>query len=296
MLKHKLHLTKIFNIYITKKFSVNLWVLPVFLCSIIGGYSDIFSLAYITALLHEMAHVLSARLLKVSVSEVRIYPFGVNAKLSSNYIRSSEKEFIIAFAGPLMNIILFWCSIMFKNVLGAELSVYCADLNLAMCAINLVPSLPLDGGRMLKSIITSRYGIIRSYNFMLKLSKIIIIILISVSVIFFFVSDFNFSLILISAFLLQNLCAEQQNVSIITLKEILSNRTKLSDAQEYPSKSICVSYDSPARTILKHLSYDYYYIIHITDSDSKIIKTVTETEVLSTLTQKGIRTIYRDIV
>ena len=295
MLKHKLHLTKIFNIYITKNFSVNIWVLPVFFCSIIGGYSNIFLVAYITALLHELAHVFSAKLLKVSVSEVRIYPFGITARLSNNYIRSSEKEFIIAFAGPLMNIILFWCSIILKVFLGTELSVYCSDLNLAMCAINLVPALPLDGGRMLKSILTSRYGIIRSYDFMLKLSKVIIIILISVSVIFFFVTDFNFSLVLISAFLLQNLCAEQQTVSIITLKEILNNRSKLSDATEYPSKSICVSCDSPARTILKYLSYDYYYIVHITDSDSKIIKTVTETEVLTALTQRGIRTLYGDI-
>ncbi len=291
----KLQFSRIFNIYITKKFSINIWVVPTFIFSAAGGYADMFFLAYATALFHELSHVFTAKLMKVSVSEVRIYPFGVNAKLSRSYIQSSEKEFLIAFAGPLSNLLLFWMVMIIKSFTDSELLSYCADLNLAMCAVNLVPALPLDGGRMLKSMLTSKYGIIRSYNFMLKLSRGIVIVLMTASVIFFFVSSFNFSLILISAFLLQNLCTEQQALSVIALKEILNSSNKFSSNTEYPTKIICVSGNMPARRILKFLSYDYCYVVHITDSESKIIKTVTESQVLTALTKHGLRTLYRDV-
>lgn len=291
----KVTFTKIFNLRITNKFSVNIWVLLVFLCSLWGGYYIPFLLAYICALLHELAHILTAKAMNISVSELIIYPFGINARLNSSYIRSSEKEFVIAFVGPFMNILLVFIGIMLNNFIPSKLSVYFTDLNLLMCALNLIPTLPLDGGRMLKSILTTKYGIIRAYNFMIKLSRIIIIVLLLLAFLYFFVSDFNFSLVLISAFLLQNLCIEQQTISIIALKEILNNRSKLAENREYPVKNLCVCENTCARTLLKHLTYDYYYIVHIIDAESKITKTITETEVLSTLTQKGIRIRYKDI-
>ena len=164
-----------------------------------------------------------------------------------------------------------------------------------MCIINLIPALPLDGGRLLKSVLTPRLGIIRAYNLMLRLSRIAVFILLFAAILIFFIYDFNFSLILISAFLLQNLCSEQKAVTVITLKEILGSKDKLTEASHTRVKVLCVSDRLPARTILSKLSYDCFYVIHITDSSCRIIKTVTETEVLSKLTEKNIRIKYADV-
>lgn len=281
---------KIFNIPILPFVRINIWTLPIFVFSFLGGYLKAFIFAYLSSFLHELAHILCAILLKVKISGVFIYPFGISAKLKNGYIRSSEKEFLIAFSGPFLSLVLFF---IFSG-LGIDFKVL-ADINLSLCLINLLPSLPLDGGRMLKSILTERFGIIRAYNFMLRLSKVSICILLLFDGALIFISGFNFSLILISAFLLQNLTFEQKAVPLIALREILKSREVLSDIKNMRIKHLCVKAESTASGILKSLSYDHFYLINVIDKNSHIIKTLTETEVLNSLIANGIRTKYKDI-
>lgn len=291
----KIQLPKTFEIKLGSHLVINIWFIPVAVCAFAGGYINIFSAAFTIALLHELSHVLCAYHLGISVSRITIYPFGVAAQLSGEYIKSSEKEFLIAFSGPFLNIILFWICIILAKLFSFDILNFCIDINIAMAVVNLIPALPLDGGRMLKSILASQFGIIRAYNFMMHLSRTLICALGIFAVYLFFSSDFNFSLILISAFLFQNLSREQKSISHITLSEILNNSNKLKSRNMYKTKVICTSEDAFASIILRHLSYDYFCIVHIADQNSSIVKTLSETQVLSALTTQGIRIKFKDI-
>ncbi len=284
-----------FNIPITKHLKINIWFFPMLFSAIIGGYADIFSIAYAVAFFHEISHVFCAHVLNVPVSNIIIYPFGMCAELSDEYIKNSEKEFLIAFSGPLFNIILALFCLVLNDFFKHSLLIYCIDINIAMCIINILPSLPLDGGRMLKSILTIRYGILRSYNFMLKISKLIIFFLVFTAIFLLVVSRFNFSLILISAFLMQNICSEQKTITLITLKEILCSKDNPQIISNTPTKLLSATKNIPARSLLSKLSYDYFYVINIIDESGKIIKTITETEVVSKLVSDGTRIKYGDI-
>lgn len=287
---------EIFDISIGKFIKINIWTIPMFVFSTLGDYGDIFLLAYISSALHELAHIICARALSVDISYIKIYPFGITARLKSEYIRSSEKEFWISAAGPLCSMILFWCFAFLKSLYSTYLFSFLFDINFAICCINLLPCLPLDGGRMLKSILTVRFGIIRAYKYTLSVSKIILALLVVFAISLIFVSKFNFSLVLISAFLLQNLAFEQQVISVITLREILSNRQKSEFSERLPAKILCVHENRPASGILRHFTYDCFYIVNVMNKDSKIISTLTEVEVLDSLLKNGIRTKYRDII
>ncbi len=285
---------KIFDIPIGKKLKINIWVFPTIIASVYGGYTQLFFVSYLSAALHELAHIICAHFLKVGISYVNLYPFGISARLKSSYIQSAEKEFLVAIAGPFCSLLLFWLFSSLYAIYGQPLLLYSADTNLALSLINLIPVLPLDGGRILKALLTSRFGIIRSYNFMLKLSRIATLILL-VSAIIFVITVQNFSLILISAFLLQNLVWEQHSLSLITLKEVLASKEKVNLKNILPAKVICVSEEALASSILKILSYDRFYLINTIDKNCKITKTLTESEVLSALTQTGIRIKFKDI-
>ncbi len=291
----KLKLPKTFDITLGSHFAVNVWFIPVAVCALLGGYGNLFFAGFTIALLHELAHVFSARRLGISVSQITVYPFGIAAQLSAEYIKNSEKEFIIAFSGPFFNIILFWLCVMISKYLPYDTLQFCLDINIAMALVNLIPTLPLDGGRMLKSILTSQIGIIRAYNFMLRLSRILICALGTFAVYIFISSGFNFSLVLISAFLLQNLSREQRSISRITLNEILTNSQKLKSRNTYKTKVICVTEETVVSILLRHLSYDYFCIVHVADKNCTITKTLSETQILAALTQKGVRTKFRDI-
>ncbi len=291
----RLPLKKLNKIHIFPFLRINVWFIPVALCSFLGEYSVIFFTAFGIAALHELMHVLCAVFLKVPVSHITVYPFGIAAHLSSGYINHSQKEFFIAFAGPFINLVMYWIFSIIHIRTGSDFPRYCADINLAMCAVNLIPALPLDGGRMLKSILTAKYGILRSYNFVLKLSKVLIVILLVLAVTVFIVSSFNFSLILISAFLLQNISHEYAALSHIALREILENSQKIKKHEVFFTKNYCVKKNTRASVILKYLSYDYYCIFHILDENSSLTSTVTETAVLSALTEHGIRIKFSDL-
>lgn len=288
-------LSKIFEIPIGKHLKFSIWLIPTVICAIYGGYGQSFAVAYLAAILHEAAHIACARAVSVSVSRIELYPFGISARLKSGYIQSSEKEFLITFAGPAFSLLLYWVCIILYGFIKLNFFKFGADINLCLCLVNLIPVLPLDGGRMLKSLLTARFGIIRAYNFAIKLSRVLIILLFICAGIIFFISDFNFSLILISAFLLQNLCGEQHAVSTVTLREILKSPEKAENCHSLPVRTLCVKENRTASGILRYLSYDCFYIVHTLDKKSRIVKTLTETQILTALTENGIRTKYGDI-
>lgn len=284
----KTQLFRIFDIRLSSGIYINIWTIPVAICAFLGGYARLFFLSYAAALAHELAHILTAKVLKVKISRMNIYPFGVCAKLANGYINSSAKELFIAAAGPLLNLAAFWIC----NALGF---FDFADINLLICCVNLTPALPLDGGRIARSLLTARFGMIRAYNFMLKFSRIAIFALAVVACVILIAYEGNFSLLMISAFLLQNLCCEQQAVTMMTLREILSQKNKVENCDAMKVRTICVSPDRAARKIFSVLSYDCFYVIHVTNSEGKIIKTVTETQVLNRLIEKNIRINYADV-
>ena len=169
------------------------------------------------------------------------------------------------------------------------------DSCFALCTINLVPALPLDGGRMLKSMLTSRYGILKAYNFTRRISLFFIILLAVSGIVLFIASNFNFSLILISAFLFQSLTFEQNNMLITNLKELLSTKQKPGTDSMLRTKSICFKENQSASRFLKFLSYDCFYIIHVLDKNFEISKTLSEIQVVDAITNHGIRVKFADI-
>ncbi|MBQ9757892.1 MAG: hypothetical protein IJW15_05730 [Clostridia bacterium] len=291
----KLWLRKFYKIKLGKHIFINIWFFPVALCSFLGGYWKFFFTGFLVALMHELAHVACALALKIPVSHITIFPFGINAKLKTEYIKNSGKEFFIAFSGPFLNLFLFWIATAISIFVSNEIVSFFADINLAICVINLIPALPLDGGRMLKSIVASKYGIIPAHNFVHKMSKISIFLIGIFTIIILFAGKFNFSLVLIFSFLLNNLSYEESLISHIAFKEIIKNHCKLKDSQILPAKIFCATEDSFASGIIRRLGCDYFLIVHVNNHDSKIVKTLTETQILSALTAHGIRIRYKDI-
>lgn len=259
------------------------------------GYFYMFSLAYLFAFLHELGHIAAAKKLGVRIVSIEIQPFGVCGRLGSEFIKDPFNEILIALAGPAVNISV--CLIMLiagSTLRGAADFIgvyrdYILSVNICLALINLLPALPLDGGRVVKAALALKCGAVRAYNAMIRFSRTIVALLLLAAALLLVTSGYNFSMILISVFMLGNLANEQRNISLIQLKEILYHKEKLPRGKLSDCVPVAAYGSTPARVLLKKLSYNKYYIINVLDDGGEIVKTLTESQVVDALINRSVR-------
>jgi len=121
------------------------------------------ALFFVSIVLHELAHATVARLSGVPVCGITLFALGGIAKIEKDAATPS-KEFWMAIAGPIVSIVIgVGCRLIagaaglvapavtlsgFADVLG-----WLAYINIALALFNLIPGFPLDGGRVLRSIV-----------------------------------------------------------------------------------------------------------------------------------------------
>jgi len=114
-------------------------------------------LFFFSLLFHEMSHSIVAIRNGIPVKRISLFVFGGMAEIKKEP-DSPTKEFMIAIVGPLASFFLafvfgvIWFFAKHIEAIG-EPAKYLALVNIALGAFNLLPGYPLDGGRVLRSIV-----------------------------------------------------------------------------------------------------------------------------------------------
>ncbi|WP_028950026.1 site-2 protease family protein [Sulfurihydrogenibium subterraneum] len=152
-----------------------------YLVSILSAFA-----LFISVLLHELSHSLVAIRYGIPVKDIYLFIFG-GVALFQDEPKTSSQEFKIALAGPLMSFFLaslFFTIVSFypKNDLFNGFLNYVFMVNFFLGAFNLIPAFPLDGGRIFRSILWHKYGILKATEIASKLGNIFGIILILIGI------------------------------------------------------------------------------------------------------------------
>ena len=121
------------------------------------------SLAFFASiLLHELGHALQARRDGMRIDGITLWLFGGVARFGGMF-PSAGAEFRIAVAGPAVSAILGGAFVGAAFIPGIPASVdgvcsWLGFINLALLVFNLLPALPLDGGRMLRAALWAKSG------------------------------------------------------------------------------------------------------------------------------------------
>ncbi len=112
-------------------------------------------LLYASVLVHELSHCVVARAFKLTVRRIQLYPLGGFSEIEQEP-PTPAKEFGVSVVGPLTSIALAACGLGLNAALnlGGIPRVLIDQLilaNLVVGIFNLLPGLPLDGGRMLRA-------------------------------------------------------------------------------------------------------------------------------------------------
>ncbi len=112
---------------------------------------------FVSVLIHELGHAVVARFYGVATKEIRLWFLGGVAQFE-RMPRGRGAEAIVAIAGPLtsfaIGFLLWWALPLAANSDGLLLVVsYLAVTNVVLAIFNLLPALPLDGGRVLRGLL-----------------------------------------------------------------------------------------------------------------------------------------------
>lgn len=109
------------------------------------------------AALHESAHILAYRICGCSTHSVTVLPFGLCAIPQNTLSVSPQNEIFCAATGPVVNLFLALVVLALPIPPGSEIATYALYCNLALFVLNLLPILPLDGGRILYYSVSLKY-------------------------------------------------------------------------------------------------------------------------------------------
>ncbi len=118
-------------------------------------------LFFSSLLLHELGHAVQARRERMEIVGITLWLFGGVAQFRGRF-PSAGAELRIAIAGPLVSLALGagFVALALAGLPEAVEAIvaWLGYTNLALLAFNLMPALPLDGGRMLRSLLWMRRG------------------------------------------------------------------------------------------------------------------------------------------
>ncbi len=181
--------------------------LKIFLFLIIFYFTKqihIYALIMIFAFIHELGHLLAGVLCGMKPEKLEIKPYGVsisfklfpkdyNIKIGKSN-KLEVKKILVALAGPVTNLLIIIVSLNLPVEFFAKLMIIYS--NILITIFNLIPIYPLDGGRIVKSILSITFGKRKAEKYINNISFITLIFVTFVSSILIYIIE-NIAIFLI---------------------------------------------------------------------------------------------------
>ena len=194
------------------------------------GQIEIYCLCLLFALIHELGHVLVARILGNKLLKFKIMPLGFSIFLQTNiedYNKKIKKgnmyvlkNLIISIAGPITNIIIFLVTFFLPiELMLKEKIIY---INAIIAIFNLIPMYPLDGSKILQNALKLFCSNKESYKYTnIVANATLIIFTIFCSIFILYAKNIAIIAILIYLWYINIKENERQKIRVQILEKIL---------------------------------------------------------------------------
>ena len=141
------------------------------------GFSAYIICVFICVLLHEYGHILMARYYGIETKDIILSAVGGLARLKGT-IKKPNQELMISLAGPLVNVVLAFAILIAFKILGigwlqveVDYNIFANTIgfihmlmimNAFLCLFNLIPAFPMDGGRILRALLSYKMPVLKA--------------------------------------------------------------------------------------------------------------------------------------
>ena len=249
------------------------------------GYEILCILAAV--IIHELAHTLAAGILGVKISEVELLPFGGQAKTEDFLGLVPEREVYIALAGPLTSLALAGGVLVAGKHGGEGYLPFFMQINLVLALFNLLPALPLDGGRVLRALLARRFGYRKATRGAAFLGQIIAVALMGYGAYEAYFLREGVNALVIGAFLFWSARKEAGFLAYAFMRYLVHKKGELSRKGSLPVYQVISTSRTLVKDLLNSTSPSSYMVILLVDDQDRIQEVITETQLIEALLDKG---------
>lgn len=287
------------NVYMHWTFLILLaWI---FIANLSAGQSTsealmgvVFVLAlFACVVLHEFGHALTARRFNIQTQRITLLPIGGLAMLEK-MPEDPRQELLVALAGPAVNVVIAMLITAYLILSGQDVQAVMAPLlkdlsqidlsknflpsllfiNVVLFAFNLIPAFPMDGGRVLRALLSMRYDRATATNIAAKIGQFLAILFVFLG----FIG--NFFLIFIGLFIYlgasgeANYETQRSLLSRLAVKDVLMHQYTPLHAWETIGKAVEILLDGQEKEF-------------IVTEDNQIIGTISRDDIIKGLQLLG---------
>jgi len=239
---------------------------------------------------HEIAHLTVAWLLGVEIQEVLITPFGGMARLDSAMETDPQAEASIALAGPFQSFFLAGLALFLAGdaFFDQRLVRFCFEVNANLAFFNLLPALPLDGGRALRGLMAQRWGYRRVTRWMAYLGRFCGVTMAGAAFLVWLQTRQLFLTPLVGGlFLAMGAGREVEAATYRSYRQFLRKRDRLKEHRVLAARQLVAVEGTRLGEVLEHLAGHRYHLVLVVDRDLHPLGTLYETELMDAFREVG---------
>ena len=240
---------------------------------------------------HETAHVLAAYRFGLHTVRIDITPIGEVAVIPHTEALPVWKRLCILLAGPASSLALAGLCYAATASLPVNLTTL-IHINLAIGLFNLLPFVPLDGGRVVEVLLARAIGALTACRITQKFSTCGGLLLMAAGFLQAALFPLNFSLLCIGLYL-RRACREAHFTQAFAIYQGLAMTKQKAGFRKYlPVKTYSVPSDMPVKTVFARLNWDTFHIYHLRTTGCCL----TEQDILAYIRENGLQGVLSDIV
>lgn len=260
-----------------------LFVLVMAVAVITGYFLELITLFGIV-IIHELGHIAAAKGLGWQVREVQLLPFGGVAVMDDRGRASAAQEIGVALAGPLQNVWMAGLGLALQGmqVWSVEWGQYFVLANVMIALFNLIPVLPLDGGKVAFALVSLWLPFHRTLWVCTLLSIFFSTMITILALSSLATSGIQMNLLLIGLFLIYSNVYTYRQLQFYFLRFLMNRDFRLSQmlSNGLAARTMVVRSEHKVGRIAKSLYRDRYHIICVLNEQGQMQGVVTEQRLL----------------
>ncbi|WMJ82351.1 M50 family metallopeptidase [Clostridium sp. MB40-C1] len=238
---------------------------------IIIGFKGKVIISFLFVFMHELTHYITARKMGFKGFDIEILPIGAVLHLKDLDDAEPKEDIIISMSGPLFNLVAALIFGVLKNFFYSEYFNFIYLSNMALAIFNLLPAFPLDGGRILRDILSIKTYYKRANKITVNISFIVGFMMIICSLIVWRLKSLNLSILIIGFFIIISSYKEKERIVYLIMGDIIRKKYKFLKRGYIDNRSVSIYCKKTLLEALSIVDKNKYNIFIVLDEDMKTI-------------------------